>query len=134
MIRIWDGIDSGEPHHHCLVLDESDEAPLSRRVANDEPELLEVLDAVLALGNQVAWTVDIAGGKPALLLPCSSATTGKSSTFPPVRSIGPATATDVGASLMPAMCSSSLTRPASVAISTGRDRPCPPQSQLSCGP
>lgn len=68
MNRIWAGIDSGKTHHHCLVLNESGETLLSRRVANDEPELLKLLSSVLALGDQVTWAVDMAGGEPALLL------------------------------------------------------------------
>nr|WP_244188151.1 IS110 family transposase [Streptomyces regalis] len=68
MNRIWAGIDSGKTHHHCLVLDERGERLLSRRVANDEPDLLKLVDAVLALGDQVTWAVDMAGGEPALLL------------------------------------------------------------------
>jgi transposase len=68
MNRIWAGIDSGKTHHHCLVLNEGGETLLSRRVANDEPELLVLLDAVLALGDQVTWAVDMAGGEPALVL------------------------------------------------------------------
>ncbi|MEV1084064.1 IS110 family transposase [Streptomyces sp. NPDC050211] len=51
-----------------MVLNESGEALLSRRVGNDEPELLKLVDAVLALGDQVTWAVDMAGGEPALLL------------------------------------------------------------------
>ena len=68
MNRIWAGIDSGKTHHHCLVLDHSGERLLSHRVANDEPELLKLLASVLALGDQVTWAVDMAGGEPALLL------------------------------------------------------------------
>ena len=68
MNRIWAGIDSGKTHHHCLVLNEGGETLLSRRVANDEPELLKLLDAVLALGDQATWAVDTADGEPALLL------------------------------------------------------------------
>jgi transposase len=68
MHRIWAGLDSGKTHHHCLVLNEGGETLLSRRVANDEPELLVLLDAVLALGDQVTWAVDMAGGEPALVL------------------------------------------------------------------
>lgn len=68
MNRIWAGIDSGKTHHHCFVRNESGEMLLSRRIANDEPELLKLLDAVLPLGDQVTWAVDMAGGEPALLL------------------------------------------------------------------
>jgi hypothetical protein len=43
---------------------------LSRRVANDEPELLELIGDVptLADGGQVTWEIDMTGGEPALLL------------------------------------------------------------------
>jgi transposase len=68
MNRIWAGIDSGKTHHHCVALSESGEMLLSRRVANDEPELLKLLDSVLALGDPVTWAVDMVGGEPALLL------------------------------------------------------------------
>ncbi|TWF73961.1 transposase [Streptomyces capillispiralis] len=36
------GIDSGKGHHHGLVLDADGKTLLSRRVANDEPELLKL--------------------------------------------------------------------------------------------
>ncbi|TWF73926.1 transposase [Streptomyces capillispiralis] len=42
MSRIWAGIDSGKGHHHGLVLDADGKTLLSRRVANDEPELLKL--------------------------------------------------------------------------------------------
>lgn len=41
---------------------------LSRRVANDEPELLQLLAEVLALGDEVTWAVDMADGGAALLI------------------------------------------------------------------
>jgi hypothetical protein len=37
------GIDSGKGHHHGLVLDGDGKTLLSRRVANDEPELLKLI-------------------------------------------------------------------------------------------
>ncbi|WTN37484.1 transposase [Streptomyces sp. NBC_00631] len=42
MAAIWAGIDAGKTHHHCVAIDESGRRLLSRRVANDEPELLEI--------------------------------------------------------------------------------------------
>ncbi|MCX4516016.1 IS110 family transposase [Streptomyces sp. NBC_01619] len=39
MSRIWAGVDAGKTHHHCVVLDAEGAKLLSRRVANDEPEL-----------------------------------------------------------------------------------------------
>lgn len=67
MNRIWAGIDSGKTHHHCVVIDQNGTKLLSRRVPNGEPELLQLLQDTLALGNHVTWAVDMAGGEPALL-------------------------------------------------------------------
>ncbi|MFD7438681.1 IS110 family transposase [Streptomyces sp. NPDC059861] len=70
MSRIWAGTDCGKTHHHCLVMDSEGETLLSRRVANDEPELLKLLDEVLDLadGRNVTWALDMTGGEPALLI------------------------------------------------------------------
>ncbi|WP_435796648.1 IS110 family transposase [Kitasatospora indigofera] len=70
MSRIWAGIDSGKGHHHGLALDADGRKLLSRRVANDEPELLNLIADVLALadGDPVTWAIDMTGGEPALLL------------------------------------------------------------------
>jgi transposase len=68
MTAIWAGIDAGKTHHHCVAIDESGHRLLSRRVANDEPELLELLADVLALGDEVTWGIDLAGGGAALAI------------------------------------------------------------------
>ncbi|WP_030272859.1 IS110 family transposase [Streptomyces sp. NRRL B-24484] len=70
MSRIWVGTDCGKTHHHCLVLDSEGEVLLSRRVANDEPELLQVIADVLGLagGTAVTWALDMTGGEPNLLI------------------------------------------------------------------
>ncbi|MFG3410496.1 IS110 family transposase [Streptomyces sp. NPDC048142] len=70
MSRIWAGIDSGKGHHHGLALDADGKTLLSRRVANDEPELLKLIGDVLGLtdGHEVTWAIDMTGGEPALLL------------------------------------------------------------------
>ncbi|MFF4549342.1 IS110 family transposase [Streptomyces sp. NPDC001435] len=70
MSRIWAGTDCGKTHHHCLVLDSEGATLLSRRVANDEPELLKLLGNVLDLadGRAVTWALDMTGGEPALLI------------------------------------------------------------------
>jgi hypothetical protein len=64
--RIWAGTDIGKTHHHCVVLDVEGKRLLSRRVLNDEPELLSLLADVLALGEDVIWAVDVADGMAAL--------------------------------------------------------------------
>ncbi|MYT33462.1 MULTISPECIES: IS110 family transposase [unclassified Streptomyces] len=70
MSRIWAGTDCGKTHHHTLVLDADGNTLLSRRVANDEPELLRLLADVLdlAAGRSVTWAMDMAGGEPGLLI------------------------------------------------------------------
>ncbi|MET8957416.1 IS110 family transposase [Streptomyces sp. NPDC004533] len=70
MSRIWVGTDCGKSHHHCLVLDTEGDTLLSRRVANDEPELLQLIGDVLDLagGRSVTWAMDMTGGEPALLI------------------------------------------------------------------
>ncbi|GGV96009.1 hypothetical protein GCM10015535_64760 [Streptomyces gelaticus] len=66
MNRIWAGTDCGKTHYHTLVLDSEGEPLLSRRVANDEPELLKLIGDVLDLagGRQVTWALDMAGDGP----------------------------------------------------------------------
>jgi hypothetical protein len=68
MAIIWAGIDAGRTHHHCVAIDESDRRLLSRRGANDEPELLELLTEVLALGDEVTWGIDLSDGGAALAI------------------------------------------------------------------
>ena len=68
MAAIWAGIDAGKTHHHCVAIDESGRRLLSRRVANDEPELLALLADVLVLGDKVTWGIDLADGGAALAI------------------------------------------------------------------
>ncbi|MEW2298342.1 IS110 family transposase [Streptomyces sp. NPDC006743] len=70
MSRIWAGIDCGKTHHHCVAMDVDGKTLLSRRVANDEPELLQLLGDVLDIadGHEVTWALDMTGGEPALLI------------------------------------------------------------------
>ncbi len=70
MFRIWAGVDIGKEHHHCVALDARGERRLSRRVGNDEPELLELIHEVLALADrgEVLWAVDTNHGSAALLI------------------------------------------------------------------
>ncbi|MFI1599130.1 IS110 family transposase [Streptomyces venezuelae] len=70
MFTIWAGIDIGKEHHHCVAPDARGERRLSRRVGNDEPELLELIRDVLALADQgeVLWAMDTNRGSAALLI------------------------------------------------------------------
>ena len=70
MERVWVGIDAGKEVHWAHVLDASGTELLSRRVENEEANLLRLIDEVLALAgrSQVVWAVDQPGGSAALLL------------------------------------------------------------------
>jgi transposase len=68
--QLWAGVDAGKAEHHCVVLDTDGKRALSRRVANDEAELGELISTVTALadGGEVTWAIDLAGGGGALLI------------------------------------------------------------------
>ncbi len=68
MPQMWAGVDIGKTHHHCVVLDAEGKRLLSRRVLNDEPELLALLADVLAIDEDVVWAVDVTEGMATLLI------------------------------------------------------------------
>lgn len=70
MPRLWAGIDAGKTHHHCVAIDEDGRRVLSRRVANDETELLALIADVLsaARGEEVVWATDLNQGGAALMI------------------------------------------------------------------
>ncbi|MER6135646.1 IS110 family transposase [Streptomyces sp. NPDC001815] len=68
MAAIWAGIDAGKAHYHCIAIDESGRRLLSRRVADDEPELLELLADILALGDEATRGIALADGGAALAI------------------------------------------------------------------
>lgn len=66
-MQVWAGVDVGKQHHHAVVIDESGRKLLSRRVANDERDLLALIADVTALAEELVWAVDIDGSESALL-------------------------------------------------------------------
>ncbi|MFD9286376.1 IS110 family transposase [Streptomyces mirabilis] len=68
MSRIWAGIDAGKGHHHCVVINGEGDKLLSRRVMNDESELLNLLADVLELGDEVTWAIDLPDGYASLVI------------------------------------------------------------------
>lgn len=70
MPQIWAGVDAGKTHHHCVVIDAGGHRLLSRRVANDEPDLLTLISDVLDIsdGDQTTWAIDLADGGAALMI------------------------------------------------------------------
>jgi transposase len=65
---VWAGADAGKEQHHVAVVDEAGTVVFSRRVANDEPELRQVITEVTGLAARVRWAVDLRDGAAALLL------------------------------------------------------------------
>jgi transposase len=64
----WVGVDVGKVFHWAHVLDTSGRMLLSRRVENDEAELLALIEEVFSLAEEVLWATDQPGGSAALLL------------------------------------------------------------------
>ncbi|MGW0302682.1 IS110 family transposase [Streptomyces anthocyanicus] len=60
----------GTNEHHCTAIDAEGERRLSRRVANDETTLLELIGELLELSERepVTWAVDLNAGGAALLI------------------------------------------------------------------
>jgi transposase len=67
---VWVGVDAGKADHYCMVIDGGGQQLLSRRVANDEAALLELIAAVttLADGGEITWAIDLNAGGAALLI------------------------------------------------------------------
>ncbi|WP_052865278.1 IS110 family RNA-guided transposase [Streptomyces niger] len=69
MPDLWAGVDIGKRHHHCVVLNADGERLLSRRVGNDETELLQLVGDVLDISSEdVLWAIDMNHGLAALLI------------------------------------------------------------------
>ncbi|NEA69066.1 IS110 family transposase [Streptomyces sp. SID12488] len=66
--EIWAGVDIGKTHHHCVVINADGKRLLSRRVANDESELLALIGDVLEISADALWAVDLNHGVAALLI------------------------------------------------------------------
>ncbi|GAA3868330.1 hypothetical protein GCM10022227_27400 [Streptomyces sedi] len=69
MPELWAGTDAGQAEHHCTVIDAEGAKVLSRRVPNNEDELLRLLGDVLDMaddGALVTSAVDLNAGGAAL--------------------------------------------------------------------
>ena len=67
---LWAGIDAGKAAHHCVVINGDGRRVLSKRVANDEIALLDLIPAVNELDERgsVQWAIDLNSGGAALLI------------------------------------------------------------------
>lgn len=70
MPTLWAGIDAGKRTHHCVVIDYEGNVMLSRRVGNDETELLELIAEAVEIADEgeVCWATDLVDGGAALLI------------------------------------------------------------------
>ena len=68
MDRAWAGVDIGKQHHHAVVVDDQGTRVLSRRVANDQVALVELIGRVTELAGAVTWAVDLHSSEAALLV------------------------------------------------------------------
>lgn len=70
MPELWAGTDAGKAEHHCVVIDTDGQRKLSRRVANDESALLQLVSDVMELsdGESVTWAIDLNAGGAALMI------------------------------------------------------------------
>jgi transposase len=66
--QVWAGVDIGKAHHHAVVIDSEGRRLLSRRVANEEAALLELIAEVSASAEAVTWAIDMRTGGAALLV------------------------------------------------------------------
>ena len=110
--KVWVGIDAGKELHWAHVLDASGQQILSRRVENDEVDLLKLIDEVLALSQEEpVWAVDQPGAARRCFWRFCGRGTSRSSTSLAWPSTGRATPTLGSPRPMPVMLTSSPSRP-----------------------
>jgi transposase len=66
--RAWIGIDAAKRHHWVLALDQDGRVLASRRVANDQAAITQLLGEMAALADELTWAVDLSNSFASLLL------------------------------------------------------------------
>ncbi|WP_037603418.1 IS110 family RNA-guided transposase [Streptacidiphilus rugosus] len=66
--ELWVGFDAGKGHHWGAAVDATGATRWSRKVVNDEAEILTAIGEIVELADRVHWAVDINGTASALLL------------------------------------------------------------------
>jgi hypothetical protein len=64
----WIGIDAGKGHHHAVLIDRDGQRLLSRRVINDQPDLVALIDTIQDRVVDPVWAIDLAGGSASLVI------------------------------------------------------------------
>jgi hypothetical protein len=62
MDKAWAGVDASKEFHWAHLLDVSGRQLLSRKVENDEADILRLIDETLSFAEEVHWAVDQPGG------------------------------------------------------------------------
>jgi transposase len=68
MGKVWAGIDVGKEFHWAHLLDASGRKLLSRKVENDEADILRLIEEAVSFAEEIVWALDQPGGGAALLL------------------------------------------------------------------
>jgi transposase len=68
MDKAWVGVDAGKGFHWAHALDASGTEILSRKVENDEADILALIEEAISLAPEIVWAIDQPGGGAALLL------------------------------------------------------------------
>ena len=66
--QVWVGIDIGKHDHHAAAVAADGQVVWSRRVANDQAAIAELIGQAASSAAGVCWAVDSTGGSAALLL------------------------------------------------------------------
>lgn len=61
--HLWVGIDVGKGHHWAVAINSAGEAVFSRKIPNDETEILKLIAAACEAADQVKWPLTC-GGRP----------------------------------------------------------------------
>jgi transposase len=65
---LWVGIDAGKDFHWASGIDGEGQVIMSRRVENDETDIIRLIEEARGAATEVVWAVDIPGGVAALTL------------------------------------------------------------------
>ncbi|MCI2424386.1 IS110 family transposase [Saccharopolyspora sp. K220] len=66
--QAWAGIDAGKAHHWAAVVDAAGATVWSKKISNDESEIVAAIAEICELAATVHWAIDISGTSAALLL------------------------------------------------------------------
>ena len=58
MDKAWAGVDAGKEFHWAHLLDASGKELLSRKVENDEADILKLIDEALSFAKEIVWALD----------------------------------------------------------------------------